>query len=94
MRSIPSDPSTRLRTALGRGAQKLGQPVPLSNLVFEENAGSAHPAQAAERFEVTLTDAQWRKKLSPDAYNTLRKEGTERPYSSPLNGEHRAGIFS
>ena len=55
---------------------------------------SSQPAQAAERFEVTLTDAQWRKRLSPDAYNTLRKEGTERPYSSPLNGEHRAGIFS
>lgn len=55
---------------------------------------SSQPARAAERFEVTLTDAQWRKKLSPDAYNTLRKEGTERPYSSPLNGEHRAGIFS
>ena len=55
---------------------------------------SSQPAQAAERFEVTLTDAQWRKKLSPDAYDTLRKEGTERPYSSPLNGEHRAGIFS
>ena len=41
-----------------------------------------------------MSDAQWRKKLSPDAYNVLRKEGTERPYSSPLNGEHRAGIFS
>ena len=54
---------------------------------------TSQPAQAAERFEVTLTDAQWRKKLSPDAYDTLRKEGTERPYSSPLNGEHRAGIF-
>ncbi len=55
---------------------------------------SSQSAQAAERFEVTLSDAQWRKKLSPDAYNVLRKEGTERPYSSPLNGEHRAGIFS
>jgi peptide-methionine (R)-S-oxide reductase len=55
---------------------------------------SSQSAQAAERFEVTLSDAQWRKKLSPDAYNVLRKEATERPYSSPLNGEHRAGIFS
>ncbi len=55
---------------------------------------SSQPAAAAERFEVTLTDAQWRKKLSPAAYDILRKEGTERPYSSPLNDEHRAGIFA
>ncbi len=54
---------------------------------------SAQPAEAAERFEIQLTDAEWRKRLSPDAYDVLRKEGTERPYSSALNGEHRAGIF-
>lgn len=51
-------------------------------------------AGAAEVFAYRLTDAQWRKKLSPDAYQTLRHEATEYPYSSPLNDEHRAGIFS
>ncbi|WP_174297064.1 peptide-methionine (R)-S-oxide reductase MsrB [Sphingomonas bacterium] len=52
------------------------------------------PARAAERFPVMLTDAQWRRKLSPAAYDILRHEGTETPYSSPLNGEHRAGTFT
>ena len=33
-------------TAIGRGCQKLGQPVPLSNLTLELNRSSAHPAQA------------------------------------------------
>ena len=47
-----------------------------------------------EKFEITLSDAQWKAKLSPAAYNVLRHEGTETPYTSPLNGEHRAGIFS
>ena len=47
-----------------------------------------------EKFELTLSDAQWKAKLSPAAYNVLRHEGTEAPYSSPLNKEHRAGIFS
>jgi len=44
-------------------------------------------------FEVTLSDAEWRKRLSPAAYATLRHQATERPFSSPLNNEHRAGIF-
>ena len=42
---------------------------------------------------MTLPDGEWRRKLSPAAYQTLRHEGTEAPFSSPLNNEHRAGIF-
>ena len=56
--------------------------------------GISEPAEAAQRFEVTLSDAEWRKRLSPAAYDVLRHEGTERPYSSPLNKEHRRGTFS
>ena len=52
------------------------------------------PARAAEHYPVTLTDAQWRRKLSPAAYDVLRQEGTEAPYTSPLNNEHRAGLFA
>ena len=54
----------------------------------------AAPASAAESFPVQLPDARWKQKLGPAAYDVLRHEGTERPYSSPLNDEHRAGIFS
>ena len=52
------------------------------------------PAAAAEKFAVVKTDPQWKAQLGPAAYDVLRHEGTERPYSSPLNGEHRAGIFA
>ncbi len=48
---------------------------------------------AAGKFELTLPDAEWRKRLSPQAYAVLRKASTERPYSSPLNDEHRRGTF-
>ena len=50
-------------------------------------------ARPPEHFPLTLTDAQWRAKLPPAAYETLRHEDTERPFSSPLNDEHRAGRF-
>ncbi len=46
------------------------------------------------KFAVTKTDAEWRKALSPAAYQVLRKEDTERAYSSPLDKEKRKGTFS
>ena len=52
------------------------------------------PAQAAEKFEVEKTDAEWRAQLTPQQYEILRKHGTERPWSSPLLKEHRKGIFA
>ncbi|RJT45124.1 peptide-methionine (R)-S-oxide reductase MsrB [Rahnella woolbedingensis] len=52
-------------------------------------------AQAkSEKFEFTLTDDQWHQKLNDDQYRISREAGTERPYSSPLNDEHRVGEFA
>ncbi|KRB79493.1 methionine sulfoxide reductase B [Sphingomonas sp. Root710] len=47
-----------------------------------------------ETFAYTLSDAEWRKKLSPLAYQVLRQEATERAFTSPLNKEHRTGTFT
>ncbi len=51
-------------------------------------------AKAADDFAVTHTDAEWRKLLKPDQYAVLRKSATERPFSSPLDHEKRAGTFA
>lgn len=40
-----------------------------------------------------ITNSEWKERLSADAYNVLRKEGTERAFTSPLNDEKRAGTF-
>ncbi len=40
-----------------------------------------------------LDDDVWRQRLSQGAYNVLRKEGTERPFSSELNTEKRDGFY-
>lgn len=44
--------------------------------------------------KVVLTDAQWKKRLSPKAYYILRQEGTEAPGSSALLNIHVPGVFS
>jgi peptide-methionine (R)-S-oxide reductase len=45
-------------------------------------------------FAFTLSDAEWRQKLTPEQYDVLRRHATERPGSCALNYEHRAGSFS
>jgi peptide-methionine (R)-S-oxide reductase len=78
------------RSALIAGSSTLG-------LAIASALGwSPRPALAASTgsFEVTHTDDEWHKLLTSDQYAVLRKEGTERPYSSPLNDEHRDGTFA
>lgn len=48
---------------------------------------------ATDLTPITKTDSEWRGLLSPLAYDVLRHEGTERPWSSPLDAEKRAGVF-
>jgi len=49
---------------------------------------------ATPAYPFTLSDAEWRQRLSPPAYAVLRQASTERPFSSPLNAEHRRGTFT
>jgi len=42
---------------------------------------------------LVLSDEAWKKRLTPAQYDVLRREGTERPYSSPLNTEKRRGLY-
>jgi len=54
-----------------------------------------HAASAAgHAYEVTHTDEEWRKLLTPAQFDVLRREGTERPFTSPLLDEHHPGTFS
>jgi peptide-methionine (R)-S-oxide reductase len=56
----------------------------------EADASEAQYASSPYR---RLTDAQWRQRLPAASYRTLRHEATERPFTSPLDDEHRRGTF-
>ena len=43
--------------------------------------------------DIPKNDEEWRTKLTPEQFHVLRKHGTERAGTSPLNREHRSGIF-
>ena len=48
----------------------------------------------ARKYELTLADAEWKKRLTPAQYRTLRQDATDTPYRSPFLNEKRVGIFS
>ena len=52
------------------------------------------PAVAGVVEKIEKSDDYWRETLSPEAYDVLREDGTERSFTSPLLDEKRAGIFT
>jgi peptide-methionine (R)-S-oxide reductase len=54
---------------------------------------AAEAASTAGDPQWALSDAEWKRRLSAAAYQVLRREGTERAFSSPLNDEKRVGTF-
>jgi peptide-methionine (R)-S-oxide reductase len=56
--------------------------------------GDTMATETTGDFEVTRTDAEWKRTLTPGQYYVLRKHDTEFAGSSPLLFEHRKGTFS
>jgi peptide-methionine (R)-S-oxide reductase len=80
------------RHLLGLGG--LATAAGLFGLAACSRAAPAAAAGASTQFEVQHNDADWRRLLTPAQYAVLRQQATERPWSSPLNKEHRQGTFT
>lgn len=44
-------------------------------------------------FEITKTESEWRENLTPEQFNVLRKHGTERAHTSPLDKQYSNGTY-
>jgi peptide-methionine (R)-S-oxide reductase len=61
---------------------------------FRSSGDGEARAADAEMFEVMHTDDEWQSLLTPAQYRVLRREGTELPFSSPLDHEKRRGTYA
>ena len=89
-----TDPTLDRRTLLASGA--CAALMACSNAKETAPMTEASPAASGTDTDIdwaSLTEAQWRERLTPEAFRVLRKEGTERAGTSPLNQEKRAGTF-
>ena len=68
-----------------------GVAVALSGCAPE--AADASEGQWASSPFRRISDAEWKRRLGEASWRVLRHEGTEQPFSSPLNDEHRRGVF-
>lgn len=68
----------------------------ISSLILSCNSSAQEKKETAtqdETFKVSKTEAEWKAQLSPEAFYVLRKAGTERAFSSPLNKNYEKGTF-
>lgn len=65
-----------------------------AGLLGRRGSGAQAADAAAPAFEVTHTEEEWQKLLTPSQFAVLRHEDTERAFTSPLNEEHRDGTFA
>ncbi|AFY49604.1 methionine-R-sulfoxide reductase [Nostoc sp. PCC 7524] len=50
-------------------------------------------AASNTKFEITKTEAEWRTILTPEQFHVLRKHGTERAFTSPLDKQYAEGTY-
>ena len=80
--------------SLNRRAFMAGASLTVLAGLLASRGGVAAAKETEEVFEVTKTVEEWRKILTPEQFEVLRGHGTEPAHSSPLNDEHREGIFA
>jgi peptide-methionine (R)-S-oxide reductase len=62
-------------------------------MLFLTACGQQSPRNKQTKYEITKSDSEWKKKLSPVAFDIMVRRGTERPYQNPYYNNHEKGIY-
>ena len=82
------------RAMLSRRSFYLGGTMIAGGAIAMNWLGTPSHASSGAAFEILRTDEEWRRLLTREQYQVLRKHGTERAGSSPLDREKRTGVFA
>jgi peptide-methionine (R)-S-oxide reductase len=93
--------STLAATALAIGCARKSEaatapstkPAKAGKVTLVEFGDDGRRLRTVQLARVVKSDAQWRKQLSPIAFEVTRRAGTERAFTGPLLAEHRKGVF-
>ncbi|MEO0619421.1 MAG: peptide-methionine (R)-S-oxide reductase MsrB [Pseudomonadota bacterium] len=80
---------TRRTALLGASALAVSAAFAVTGLFRRTSKATARPS-----FKIMRTPEEWKALLTPSQYAVLRKEATERPFTSPLNDEKRVGVYA
>lgn len=67
--------------------------ISFTALLAAAGGSRAGAAGVAKTFEITKTDEEWQKLLTKEQFHVLRKHGTERAFTSPLDKIYEAGTY-
>ncbi len=72
----------------------IGLLIGLQACAQSNSRATAQATPPARADKITQSEAQWQTQLTTDEFAVLRQKGTERPFTSPLNANKRAGVYT
>ncbi|MBW3096862.1 peptide-methionine (R)-S-oxide reductase MsrB [Pseudohoeflea coraliihabitans] len=88
-----TNPSFNRRKLLLAGAATMAGVATVGIAAMLRPDGHRARAETAGDFEISLSEAEWRQRLTAEEFRILREEGTERAFSSPLDKNYKPGIY-
>jgi peptide-methionine (R)-S-oxide reductase len=94
LRGMAVAPLTIALARAGHAAERVGATMSVEELQKNWKTYLPEAADVVLSTEpLQRSEAEWKQMLTPQQFEVLRQEGTERSFTSPLNDEKRPGVF-